>query len=156
MTIIGIDPPKGFAVSKDGKLVEVRTLDFWGCIKELERYRNSGDSLLVYIENPCANKSLYAKFDKYKHSIRNRIAQSVGGNKSDTKRLMDWMDAHAVEYIPVPPRRGNLTKNGKGAAEYFCRLTGCTKRTSEHGRDAAMLFWGRSYGYDLTVKRAGR
>ena len=150
MVLIGIDPPKGLAVSVDGRLTTVITTSFWDIINELDQHRKSGNAMLVYIENTNANKSLYAKHNGKGHNIRTRIAQNVGSNKRDASLLMEWMDRNKIEYIAVPPRKDNQTKNN---STIFKKITGWDAATSEHGRDAAMLFWGRSWQYDIAVKR---
>ena len=44
-----------------------------------------------------------------------------------------------VPFKPVSPQ----SKGAKLNAQQFARLTGWTGRTSEHGRDAGMLVFGR-------------
>lgn len=153
MIIIGVDPSKGLAISIDGHLSAVITTTFWDIIGTLEKYQESGLAVLVYIENPNVNKSLYAKFQGLSHAVRGKISQGVGKNKRDASLLMEWMYRNKIEYIAVPPRKGNKTKNDPVA---FARLTGWTQKTSEHGRDAVMMFWGRSWQYDVAIKRGAR
>ena len=69
---------------------------------------------------------------------RNKL-QGAGSVKRDCaiweEALTDW----GIEWHAVAPKN-NYTKM---TAEAFRRLTGWTERTNEHGRDAAMLVWGR-------------
>jgi hypothetical protein len=65
--------------------------------------------------------------------------QGAGSIKRDCSAWADFLGAHGISYRGISPR----AKGAKVDAEGFARLTGWTRRTSEHGRDAAMLVIGR-------------
>ena len=65
--------------------------------------------------------------------------QGAGSVKRDCQIWEDFCRENGIPYEAVAPQR-NRTK--LSAAE-FARLTGWKGRTNEHGRDAAMLVFGR-------------
>ena len=65
--------------------------------------------------------------------------QGAGSVKRDCQIWEDFCRENAIPYEAVAPRR-NRTKLSAGE---FARLTGWKGRTNEHGRDAAMLVFGR-------------
>jgi len=65
--------------------------------------------------------------------------QGAGSVKRDCKAWADFLGAHSIAYRAVSPQ----AKGAKLDAEPFRRLTSWTARTNEHGRDAAMLVFGR-------------
>lgn len=64
--------------------------------------------------------------------------QGVGSIKRDCSIWEDFLSDIGVNFEMVPPKR-NITKL---TSEQFKRITGYTKRTNEHSRDAAMLVYG--------------
>ena len=65
--------------------------------------------------------------------------QGAGSVKRDSTIWEDALRDWGIPFSKVAPK-DNITKMD---AEPFRRLTGWTRRTNEHGRDAAMLVWGR-------------
>lgn len=65
--------------------------------------------------------------------------QGAGSVKRDCSAWADFLGAHGIPYHSISPR----AKGAKVDADRFARLTGWQGRTNEHGRDAAMLVWGR-------------
>ena len=65
--------------------------------------------------------------------------QGAGSVKRDSAIWEDALKDWGIDYRKVAPKN-NLTKLSD---EAFRRLTGWTQRTNEHGRDAAMLVFGR-------------
>ena len=65
--------------------------------------------------------------------------QGAGSVKRDCSIWEDALTDWGVSFHKSAPKNG-ITKMD---ADYFRKLTGYTKRTSEHGRDAAMLVFGR-------------
>jgi hypothetical protein len=64
--------------------------------------------------------------------------QGAGSVKRDSKIWSDFLTDEGIPFELVAPKN-NVTKI---SAEAFKKLTGYNGRTSEHGRDAAMLVWG--------------
>ena len=141
--IVGIDPGKdvGFATAKDGLLLNVTTIDFWECINHLRNMQFMG--ITVYIEDPNVNRPIFIKSlfgtEKSKNLMMQKIAQDVGANKRDAQLIIEFCVRHKISVVPRPPLRGFFSKmNSKD----FKITTGYTERTSQHGRDAAMLIYG--------------
>lgn len=66
------------------------------------------------------------------------MREGAGSIKRDAKIWEDFCTDHGIEFDLVAPK-DNKTK---WKAEHFNRVTGWTKPTNEHGRDAAMLVYG--------------
>jgi hypothetical protein len=141
MYLIGIDPGvnTGFAISKDGKIINVKTVDFWDCIKLLRDMQNMG--IVVYVENPNVNKPVFYKRGANNTAMMQRVAQNVGSNKRDATLIIDFCTRNGIDVRPQTPQRGAKDIDAK----YFQLLTGYDKSTSQHGRDAGMLIAGRTF-----------
>jgi hypothetical protein len=63
----------------------------------------------------------------------------AGSVKRDCSIWEEWCREYGIEFVCPPPRQG-MTKLTDA---YFRGLTGYDRRTNEHGRDAAMLVFGR-------------
>ena len=63
----------------------------------------------------------------------------AGSVKRDCQIWEDFLRAHGIKYEMVAPHQGAT----KWTADTFARITGYTGRTSNHGRDAAVLVFGR-------------
>ena len=59
--------------------------------------------------------------------------------KRDSKIWEDFCKENDIEYRMVAPKN-NMTKVSK---EYFNKITGWTKQTTDHARDAAMMVFGK-------------
>lgn len=140
MYLIGIDPgvSTGFAIAKDGKIINVKTVDFWDCIKLLRDMQNMG--IVVYVENPNANKPVFFKRGANNAAMMQRVAQNVGSNKRDAQLIIQFCERYKIDVRPQKPLG---TKSID--ANYFELLTGYKERTSQHGRDAAMLIAGKHF-----------
>ena len=64
--------------------------------------------------------------------------QGAGSIKRDSKIWEEFCKCYLIPFQPVKPTSGNT----KWKADYFKRITGWDKRTSEHSRDAAVLVFG--------------
>jgi len=142
---IGIDPgaKTGFAVSYRGKLQRVETTDFWGAIMYIDNLVKTADGapIVLVIERPDLNKPVWiSRKPGMSKKLQDNIAQKVGANKRDAILLVEYAERMGMTVIPVRPKAGGTTKT---TPEYFKKITGWTKRTSEHSRDAAMMIIGR-------------
>jgi hypothetical protein len=65
--------------------------------------------------------------------------QGAGSVKRDCSAWEDFLVDHGIAHLAVSPKQ----KGSKVAAPHFARITGWQGKTNEHGRDAAMLVFGR-------------
>jgi len=130
MIIIGIDQGKhtGIAVAKDGKLISLVETDFWGCLDIINSYDK--DTLLCIIELP-STKSVWHNEAKNKRAIQ-RTGVNVGSCIREAELLVEYFKKHKINYTTKHPE-------GKINSERFKQLTGWTKATNPHKRDAGML-----------------
>lgn len=116
--------------------MQVHTLDFWRTTELLlEMHTTHGTALLVVLEDPNLNRSLYARFDAVAGARRTKIAQNVGANKRDAQLLLTFCARHGLATEAVAPL-------GKLTAQQFARITGI-RQCSQHARDAGHLLIGR-------------
>ena len=156
---IGIDPGRntGFAVwlKKIGQRAhfqEVCAMDFWKVINRLEEFlhvisKQWDMRLVVTIEASYLNKSIHASSMQHisgtpeqKLSRLLSVAQDVGSMKRETTLLIAWLADNGIQTIEVRPSK---TSNTKMTAARFNQLTGWKAKSNVHGRDAAMLVWGK-------------
>ena len=149
--IIGIDPgaKTGFAVwsMEQKRLTAVETYSFWETIKRLELLAwelttgyASMNAIAVKIENPNGN-SLTFGADYHKSPHREKISQNVGMNKRDAQLIIEYCEREEIPVFPITPGKNSMTKMKE---DVFKEYTGWEKRTSQHGRDAAMLVFKNS------------
>ena len=65
--------------------------------------------------------------------------QGAGSIKRDCTIWVEFLGAHNIPYQSIAPQAGAT----KWTSKQFAKLTGWPGRTNEHGRDAAMLVFGR-------------
>lgn len=135
MILIGIDcgVNTGFARSFDGILTEVKTYTIIEAMADLMFYvKNGGEpaGVKIYIEDARKRKWFTGGREK---------AQGVGSVKRDCQIWQEFCEYHGFEHELVAPKNNRTKLN----ATQFKQLTGWCGRTNEHGRDAAMLIWGR-------------
>jgi hypothetical protein len=138
---VGIDPPSGLAIwdRESQKFDAIKTVDFWKIIKTIQNYV---DSSIFYIEAPQKNKPVWTKSKQTiidKLPIYLKIAQNVGMNKMCAILIEQYCNSIGASYHLVRPGKKTMSKI---KSEDFIQITGWEKKTSEHGRDAAMLVWG--------------
>jgi hypothetical protein len=138
--LIGIDPgfTNGFAVydCETKQLTSVLGLKTYQVIFEIDRLTDSlfiKDLITVYIEDPTTWKPF--------KGIANQ-AHRMKGAGSVTARfhaILEYLEDNDIKHVRVPIQ-GNAKKMN---AEMFKKVTGYNERTNEHGRDAALLIYGR-------------
>ena len=137
--LIGIDTGvhTGFAVwdTKAQSFREIATLKIHEALIKAYEYTKT-DRVEVYFED--ARKRTWIPREA---SLRERVgrAQGAGSVKRDATIWEDFLNGYGIPMHKVAPKN-NVTKMNE---DYFKALTKWTKRTSEHGRDAAMLVFGR-------------
>ena len=135
---IGIDTGTntGFALwdAEERRLLEVTCLPLHAALLRVYAFEGRTD-VCVCFEDARLRKWYGTRTEK---EDRDKL-QGAGSVKRDCaiweEALTDW----GIEWHAVAPKN-NYTKM---TADAFRRLTGWTERTNEHGRDAAMLVWGR-------------
>lgn len=132
---VGLDPGQstGLALLVPGQALEVHTLEFWEAIAFLASAQARHAPLLVVIEDPNLDRSLYARHDGIAGNRRTKIAQNVGANKRDAQLLLAWCARAGIATHAVRPP-------GKLTAAVFTAVTGI-KRCSQHARDAGHLLF---------------
>jgi hypothetical protein len=136
MIILSIDPGvhTGFAAwcTDSRKLLDV------ACYKAVEaeikvlQYCCQYDDVLLLFED-ARKRTWYG--NKGAESL-----QGAGSVKRDSQRWQEFCEYHGIKYRAMPPQRGAT----KWDSERFAKVTGWTGRTNEHGRDAAMMVYGRN------------
>lgn len=143
MIWIGIDPGTntGFAVwDGDAKcFIEVSTLAIHEALQRVafavDKFGHKGNGVAVVFED-ARQRTWFGNNTAAKDRAK---LQGAGSVKRDCSIWEDALTDWGVRYHKTAPKNGITKMN----PEYFKRLTGYTKRTSEHGRDAAMLVFGR-------------
>jgi hypothetical protein len=141
----------GFAIwnATDAKFELIKTYLFWDFIVELganvKKYLSGGkNELVVVIEDVNRNKPVFWRKGKDGKRLGElemlKIAQNVGGVKMVTRMITEYCERNNLRIVLIPPTKKSATKIN---AEKFFKITGYDKQTNEHGRDAAMLVFGR-------------
>lgn len=139
--LIGIDPgvKTGFAIydRTEKEFIYLDTLDFWNAITMIENFKMQvGISYFkVIIENPNLNRPTFNRNQNARSNTR--ISQNVGQNKRDASLLIQFCKREGIEVQEIKP---TATKKD---AEFFSKITGYKGRCSQHGRDAALLVYGK-------------
>lgn len=135
--LIGIDTGThtGIAVWElySQKLLLVDTMSLTKAMEAVMAYRHWG-SVFLYIED--------ARLRKWFGNTGRERLKGAGSVCRDASIWEDWCGEQDIPYELVAPR-DNRTKL---SALQFRNLTGWPARTTEHGRDAAMLVYGMSKG----------
>lgn len=140
MLIVGIDTGihTGLAVwdTSRRQFREILTTGIVEAMRYLhDLQQTDGIGLLVFED---ARKRKWIPHERDIKQVKGR-AMGAGSVKRDCSIWEEWCDVYRVDHIAVPPKN-NRTKLSAGQ---FNGITGYDRRTSEHGRDAAMLVFGR-------------
>ena len=134
-TYIGIDPgvKTGFAVSVNGKLLSVESMRIDQAMAKILWLNMSNFKIKVFIED--------ARLRKWFGANSNAKQQGAGSIKRDCGIWEDFLQDKGIDFVFIAPKdQKGLTKVKQAR---FINMTGWTKQTNEHSRDAAMLVWGR-------------
>lgn len=138
---IGIDPGEntGVAIWDAGKQCFVSIFTTTAASAILHIWSNyvgwNNDTIIVFED---ARKRQWIPREKNLSEYRGRL-MGAGSVKRDCTIWEEFCKDYNFNYLAVPPRRGET----KWDADYFARVTGWTKRTSNHARDAALLVYGK-------------
>lgn len=139
MIYIGIDPGTntGLAVW-DGttkKFIEIRTTMIHRAMAYVEdQAQQNVMGVKVIVEDPRK-----IKLPRELQRMGSYADQGVGSVKRDASIWEDFLKDINVDYEMVWNPRGIR----KLSSQKFKEMTGWDNRTTEHGRDAAMLVWGK-------------
>lgn len=140
MIIVGIDPGcnTGLAVwdSTTRQFLDIRTSGIVDAMRYLHGLQSERQIGLVVFED--ARQRKWIPREKNLSQFRGR-AMGAGSVKRDCSIWEEWCKTYALEYEAVPPRPGMT----KFTDTHFRGVTGYDRRTNGHGRDAAMLVFGR-------------
>ena len=151
----------------------IETLTFWEAVQRVEYYRHDDfhydHNHEIVIEDPAQNKPTFFRPGTTQRQMY-KISQNVGANKEHGRLLIERFESlglqvdavkpkgndqeklnrvlnHKYGNNPIPARElsaiKKTLKDTKNNAANFKFITGYSGRTSEHGRDAAMLVFGR-------------
>lgn len=132
--VIGIDPgvTTGIAIwdCKRKKFENIITCGILQAMEKISPYPIFHNVQFV-IEDPNQRKW-------FGNSGREKL-QGAGSIKRDFSIWKEWFAANEAEYVTIAPKNV-LTKIN---AVKFKALTKCEIKTNQHGRDAAMMVFGR-------------
>lgn len=138
MTWIGIDPGKhtGLAVldGRSGCFVSISTLPLHRALEEVATLAAQGELSVIFED---ARQRRWLPHARTLTEFKGR-AMGGGSVRRDCTVWEEFLTDKGIPFRAVPPRPG-MTKMD---AERFARITGYKGRTSNHGRDAAMLVLG--------------
>ena len=138
--VIGIDPGQhtGLAVwdTTNRQFLDIRCCNIVAAMDYLNDIRKARGIFLVVFED--ARKRKWIPRERDIRQLKGR-AMGAGSVKRDCAIWEEWCMARNVQYIAASPKQG-MTKLTDA---YFRGITGYDRRTNEHGRDAAMLVFGR-------------
>jgi len=139
--VIGIDPGKATGVAvwcpRTNEFEEVKSFTFWDAVNYLDPYLLAGMIGLAVVEDSRLGGMWK---DRAGGSWRLSAAKGRSVGRVDRDSLL-WIQLFHRHEIPVLARStGNKMK--KIDAKTFKNLTGWSKMTNEHGRDAGMSVFG--------------
>jgi len=141
MITIGIDPDmvaSGIAVV-NGKevqhLLSIKLPDLISAIKAI----GSPAEVCIKLENPEANKGLFASRQNKNKAVSIAIAMSVGKVQATTHHIKELLESEGYAVKLIAPLKGEVKRQAKADAKYFNKLTGWSGRSNQDQRDAALI-----------------
>ena len=134
--------------------MEITTLPFYKLVKFIEWQHelslSNNQSLVVVVEAGWLNAK--SNFHGQIGQRAQRIAKNVGSNHQTGKHIVEMCEGIGVDVELQKP----LIKRWKGAGgkithEEISYFTGITTKTSQDGRDAALIAWNYA-GFPIKVK----
>ena len=140
MIVVGIDPGlhTGLAVwdTSSRQFLDIRCSGIVDAMRYLHELQATHQIGLLVFED--ARKRKWIPRERDLREMKGR-AMGAGSVRRDSAIWEEWCKSYSVPFVSPPPRPG-LTKFTDA---YFRGITGYDRRTNEHGRDAAMLVFGR-------------
>ena len=136
---IGIDPGVNTGLSiwdkKQKTLIQVQTIAIHKAWEIVTTFQNANHDLFIRVEDARQRKWI-----PQEKNIKQRVgrAKGAGSVSRDCTIWEDFLTDLKVDFEMVAPRKG-MTKYDE---ETFKKITGYSKQTSSHARDAAMLVYG--------------
>lgn len=140
--VVGIDP--GAATGRacwdplSKELVEVSTSTIAEALRDVADWHRSGRVIRLVFEDARLRRGWFGAMDAKQLKHGAGVREGVGSVKRDCAVWQEWAELHRIPFKAVSPQE----KGVKLDAALFGRMTGWTARTSQHGRDAAMLVFG--------------
>ena len=133
MLMVGIDPGvnTGFAVWDGKALLAVSSMGICDAMMQVQVMHKVKSLHSVTFED--------ARLRTWYGNKGRDALQGAGSIKRDCQIWAEWLGLLGCPYKSVSPQ----AKGAKVDAATFARLTGWQGRTNNHGRDAAMLVFGR-------------
>lgn len=145
MITIGIDPDmiaSGVAVVAGKSIQKLQSVKLPNLIATVQAVGAPGE-VVVKLENPEANKGLFASRANKNKAVSISIAMSVGKVQATTHHIREMLESAGYQVKMVTPLKGPLKKQAKTDAAYFNKVTGWTGRSNQDQRDAALIaLWG--------------
>lgn len=123
----------GWATYKDGKLVELKTIEPFCFVDNLGLYANA--PLFLAFEDSRLQSHVW--LPSQSKGVAANIARKVGMVDAWCYMIERLCESYDVAYMRVSPK----AKGEKLNAEDFKRITGWEGRCNAHERDAAMVAW---------------
>lgn len=135
MSVVGIDPGEatGLAVYDKGKLIALHTVK----PGQLENWLAQNSPGLVIFEDSRGTGKTFTAAKGRSVAAALKIARNVGEIDRLCKDIEAMCKRMGIEAYGVTPKGKGVKRN----AEDFTHITGWTKRSSQHARDAAMVAW---------------
>lgn len=134
--LIGIDVGVNTGITRYNPrtkdIIDVKTVKLHEAMQIVSKsFAMYGKNLKVYFED--------ARQRKWFGNAGREKLQGAGSVKRDSQIWEDYLASLGVDFAMIPPK-ANATKLN---ADRFKTITGYQGRTNEHGRDSAMLVFGR-------------
>ena len=140
--LIGIDCGKKTGVAvwdvNAQRFSAIKTVDFWNAFEWISSSFSANETM-VYVEDPSQNKPVWRRATMKNHEFQKKC-QHVGGVKRESLLLIEGLERRGYNVQALRPTKLSYTKM---SSQSFKKITNYNKRTSEHGRDAAMLVFNR-------------
>jgi hypothetical protein len=131
--IAGIDPgvKTGLAIwdCEKQKFLQIETYSIIEAFHWVERINCDGRGEIWFED---------ARQRKWFGNAGREKLQGAGSIKRDCSIWQEFCEYYKIPFRAIKPAKGQT----KWSAEYFQKLTGWKKRTSQHARDAAALVFG--------------
>lgn len=133
MKVIGIDPgaKTGIAIYRNGLLRELATLP----PEQIEVWVLHVNPALVVYEDSRRQSAVFSRGTNHRAALK--IARNVGEIDQICRSIERLCEVLGIECVGVSPRE----KGAKLNAAQFRHLTGWTRRSNEHQRDAGVVAW---------------
>jgi hypothetical protein len=141
MITIGIDPDmiaSGIAVVNGKKVLHLLSIKLPDLIRTIKAIGAPAE-VCIKLEDPEANKGLFASRKNENKAVSVAIAMSVGKVQATTHHIKELLESEGYAVKMVRPLKGEVKRRAKADDKYFNNLTGWTGRSNQDKRDAALI-----------------